>query len=295
MASFSRLMANLFFGPMGGHRSLAPASVKIRELGYRLFRIEPSFATDDGAVNPDAMACSDMRQHTLIAEWTGKWYPYKTKPEQIRRYLRVEKKDLLAAGLRSEAASTSSTWVVVRRRAATKYDVLLDSVGSCPDKLMLCTFEPKRPCRLRHRRGNLADEELCALMKAGMTFEHIPLGYARVATDHLTVPTLAEAVSQEVVSLAVNRQDRFTVKELCAALFHIWGQLGQARQSQISKAVNKTVKKLASDEYCGRWLRQAKRGTNPAWSLVGMTTLSSIESFGRLVKRFVADVSSRKD
>jgi len=81
--------------------------MSIYRLGYSIHSIEPSFTSQENTVNPEAIAHSPTRQHTLLTEWTAAQSLSYEKKEQIRRYLLVNASELETnAGVPLDACSS---------------------------------------------------------------------------------------------------------------------------------------------------------------------------------------------
>ncbi len=296
-SSFSLVMTNLFVGLCRGHRFLHPVSDQARALGYKLFRIEPSFAGTIRQVRPDAIACSSRRRHTLLGEWTGMDSMTPEKRLQVRAYMAVTRKELVdLAAVDVDSAESSSTWLVVRPEAAGAFGVVLEKMPG--GKLLLSTLgvHDNSGYRLACHGGALADDELTGLLTGPHTFRRVPMSYVRFSFDDLSPRAIAAPVVQEIVSLVAKEAYKFTIVGLCSDLFDgAWKQIATEVQNSVARAVRKVVKELSSQEYASDWLAQVP-GERDSWALnVGRKADASsfLSQFRDIAERFLARLANR--
>lgn len=265
--SFNLAMLNLFVGLVTGNRLLRPVSQEIRNLGYRLHSIEHSFESSSHQVNPEALACSESQQHTLLVEWTQAPRPDERKRQQIIRYTKVTTEDLMnKAAVPPRASRASGTWLVVAPGAAKDYESL---VSFCADgRLMLCTFTlgMSQGFSISHEAGALSNTQLSAILSRGIVGRRIPMGFVRVPMDNLQCEEFAEQVIQQIVSFAVKEHLRFSAEEIAEAMFGRWRVLSLRRRLSITKATSHIVREFAGKAYAGSLLVRIKQSP-PTWHI----------------------------
>jgi hypothetical protein len=291
--SFDLLVTNFFIALVRGHRALHPVSDAVRKLGYVIFRIEASFAIMSGSVNPDGLACSEQRGHSVIAEWTEATKPDNRKVEQIRRYLKITPSDLVQkAGVPPKSAEKCSLWLIVLPRAVPGFSKELADTHN--EHAMLCSFRagPGNSGALKYEKGLMRDAELSRLLSKAIEARRIPLGYVRVSLSDLGERHLAKPVLQEMVSLVVKGADAFTAEELGEGVYGIWRQLDVGKRTAIVRAIDKMLKTLTKAEYAENWVERVGKA-RPRWR-VNITGFRDRLAFANHLKqiadRFAAEV-----
>lgn len=194
---FNLQMTNLFIGLFSSHPLLRPHSVSIHRLGYSIHSIEPSFTSQGNTINPEAIVCSSVRQHTLLTEWTAASSLSYEKGEQIRRYLLVDANDLInSARVTLDACSSCSLWVTVLSTSLQTFKDIVDDTNS--DRLLLCSFcrIPTGEYCIEFYSGNIRDAELSSILTKNMKFKRIPEGYLPIPIENLRDQRFTDGVIQ---------------------------------------------------------------------------------------------------
>ncbi len=291
--SFNLTMLNLFIGLVRGHRFLHPFSDRVRELGYQLFRIEPSFVSNGHRVNPDAMAFSRKSHHTLLAEWTSLQSPNTDKMEQVQRYLRVTGQELVdLAAVPPDCAQASGVWLTVTQDAEEAFEKALDPAHLGRLVLSSLHLDGAHTPRLAYRCGRVQDDGLTQVIGADISATRIPYGYVQVSTDSLATEDLVEPVVLEVVSFAARARREFDLEDICFRLFQVWPSLDVGKRRAVMTAVRRVMNEITRRKYCSRWLQRTSQSP-PRWAITcgeGRTRASFLAEVTRTSRRLIGEV-----
>jgi hypothetical protein len=252
---FNLQMTNLFIGLFSRHPLLRPHSMSIYRLGYSIHSIEPSFTSQENTVNPEAIAHSPTRQHTLLTEWTAAQSLSYEKKEQIRRYLLVNASELETnAGVPLDACSSCSIWVMVLPTSLQTFQDIIDATSS--DRLLLCSFDQLLTGEycIKFHSGSICDTELSSILTQTMKFKRIPEGYLPIPMENLRDQRVTDGVVQQVVAFLIKKKYEFSVEDICEAMIGIWTYFQNDKKTAIRGAVKRVMRELSCQNYCRDWL-----------------------------------------
>jgi hypothetical protein len=251
-------MTNIFIGLFKRHRFLIPYSIHIHEIGYTIQSIEPSFQSNNRTINPEAIACSNTKEHTLLTEWTSAQALSYDKKQQISRYLAVTSNDLINnANIESTASVAHSLWVTVRPDSLESFKEIINNNNH--NRILLCSFDelPTGEYCIDFHLGNLLDNELSLILQQTIKFDKIPQGYIPLPIDNLKNERFKDAVIQEIVNrlVKVKSEYEFSIEDICASIFSIWSYVGDTKKKSIRNAVKKIMREISNTKDCKKWLK----------------------------------------
>lgn len=244
-SSFNLEITNLFIGLFDNNILLRPHSQAIYELGYSIHSIEPKFNSQGNTINPEAIACSSSKHHTLLTEWTNAKELSSEKKEQISNYLRIEQSDLVNnAKISQDACNFYSLWVVVSPKSLDSFQEIIEIANN---NLTLCCFGkmPTGEYFINFHSGDVLDPKLSSIITQNMKFARIPNSYIPIPFDDLTNKKFTDGVFQEIVSFYIKQRHEFSIKDICQAMFIIWRYLGTEKQKAIQNAVKRVMLRIS--------------------------------------------------
>lgn len=286
---FNMQMTNLFIGLFSRHPLLRPHSFLIGQLGYGIHSIEPSFSSLGKTINPEGIAYSESRAHTLLTEWTGARALSSEKREQIRRYLCVSSSELETnAKIKLEACDSHSIWLVVPPASLQSFSSVLDDVSQ--KSLIICSFSQSLKGRycVNFGSGSFQDSKLSKIFSENMEFRRVPQGYISIPLENLRDKRFSDSVIQQVVTFIVNERNKFTVEDICKSMIGIWISLSHTKKKSIDKAVKRVMKELSQQTCCRNWLIYE----SPYWKVFDMSK-AKLKKFLHAVE--IGDGSSSVD
>jgi hypothetical protein len=253
--SFSVTFANFFIGLVRGHPFLQPLSGEVRQLGYSLFQLEPSFVTKGGRVNPDAIVISAAQSHTLIAEWTHSSVFDEKKRQQVIRYCHIGSQELIdSAAVPRRCAGRKSVWFIAPAELVAGYAKAMPRDVLEGVFLSACSTENGLVRQIEPCAGSLKDPKLKKLLTKRVEVRRIPMGYVRVTMDDMSARAYVRPVVQEIVSIVAKGKSSFSCEDICAGLFSVWKHIGAERKKAVRRAVSEVLKLMSKDEFCQGWL-----------------------------------------
>jgi hypothetical protein len=280
-SSFSLLVPNLFVGLTKGARGLGEHGRGFKQLGYRVFRLEPRFLLSKGnTCNPDLVLSSGKMSHTLILEWTNAASIHEAKREQFRRYSKISSGDLVngLAVPRKEAGSFDVI-VVVSREAVGSFRKFL-TTDKLPFVLLEFT-EAEQQFSLRKISGTFKDKETERFFSRSLSLARIPLRYVPFPLDNTQLSELVTHIVTHILSLVTRGVAEFGIDEFCSGFVSVWTVVDQRKRGEVSRATKDLIDRLARKPV-GRGLLLRQRSDPPRWQLlqssIGQTQLRSLHS-----------------
>ncbi len=280
-SSFSLLVPNLFVGLTKGARGLSEHGRGFKQLGYRIFRLEPRFLlSKEDTCNPDLVLSSERMGHTLILEWTDAASIHEGKREQFHRYSKVSSADLVngLAVPRKEAGSFDVT-VVVSREAVGSFKTFL-AADKLPFVLLEFT-EAEQQFSLRKITGTFKQRATERFFSRPLSLSRIPLRYVPFPLDNTLPSELVTHVVAHILSLVTRGVTEFTIDAFCAGFVSVWTVVDQRKRGEISRAAKDLIDRLARRPV-GRGLLLRQRSDPPKWQLlqssIKQTQLRSLHS-----------------
>ena len=289
-SSFNLLVPNLFVGLTKGARGLGEPGRRFKQLGYRIFRLEPTFLlTKGGRCNPDLVLCSEKMGHTLILEWTNAASVYEDKKEQFRKYSRITRTDVVNGLVvpRKEAGSFDIV-VVVPREAVSPFSKFLSD-----DRLPFVLLEftgAERQYTLHKVSGTLQTEDTERFFSKPLSLNRIPLRYVPFPLENMSASELVTHVVTHILSLMTKGVTEFTVDEFCSGYVAVWAVLDPKKRGEISRATKKLIDALARKPIGVELLRR-QQSDSPTWQLLRSSTRQTQpRSLRDRLDEFIAEV-----
>ena len=265
--SFSLLLCNLFVGLTKGARGLGQYATHFKQLGYRIFRLEPVFRLDKGGkCNPDVVLSSPRRKHTLIVEWTNPTSVHDDKKDQLCRYSRVVRNDLVnTLAIPPKEADTFDILVIVSQRAT-------DSFAKCLTEnkyaFVLFTFLPGDDIStLQKVVGTIGDVDTDAVLSHPMSLR-IPVRYIPFALDNPSAGELVTHIVAHLVSLMARGAKAFDIDGFCAGFVSVWSVIALEKRRDISAKTKEILTRLSRKPIGEELLSRKQRANPPAWQLL---------------------------
>jgi hypothetical protein len=292
IASFDLLIPNLFVGLTKGARGLGDHGRRFRQLGYRIFRLEPTFLLDKGGkCNPDLVLSSSKISSTLILEWTNATSVHEDKREQFRRYAKVTSRDVVEelAVPRMEGGIFDIA-VVVSTDAVDSFKRFLTDNGL---PLVLLEFARKdEKFRLRRVSGRFKEAETGRFFSKTLVLDRIPLRYVPFSLANILPGELVTHIVSHMLSLMTRGSTQFTIDEFCSGFVYVWDTIAREKRAEISRATKRILGALAQHS-AGRelLLRQQNPPNSPRWELLlSRASGTQIRGLRNRLSEFIAEV-----
>ena len=251
---FNLGMINVFVGLLKNHRFLRPYSTKIIQLGYNLYKIEPSFYSlnSDRRVNPEAIAISEFQQHTLLTEWTTAKTINEKKKEQLQRYKCINNTDLTDfAQITLPAAKECSVLVAVQPESIDEFRQFTDQLDK--EKILLCSFsyfQEEKKYKIIFHSGNLLDEKLSYILKNNLVFDRIPSGYITFPLDDFQHPYFKDSILQQLLSFIAKEIYIISTEDICTYILgDLWDYIDDHKKISVQRAIKQKMNILNENKY----------------------------------------------
>jgi len=257
--SFNHLVPNFLIGLCQLSRQLRPESFRFhKELGYKLFAIEPSFKISKGArANPDAVLISESLRHTLVFEWTASSQLFPNKEEQIRKYALISRDDLVGSlGVPVKACDTFDIVLVVTEEASADFKKMLDQQRLTFPVLVFSKMGSEY--RLKKAYNKFAESKTDAFFRKGVTTTAPPRGFVPFPLSNVSPEDVKPHIVAGLVSLLYKDIDTFSIDQLCKAYVPCWKVISVQKKREIRKATLEVVKKLYELPGIGPFLERVK-------------------------------------
>lgn len=242
--TFSLLLSNLFIGLCKGSRILQNYSkVFNNDLGYEIFKFEPSFTSSAGRVNPDVIIISDKVKNTLIVEWTEASSVGDDKMNQLNRYSKITNNDLVnVAAIPITSVQTYDTMLIVLPDSFINFDSFLKSRHI---EFPILTFEIQTDQYfLDKRSSSFRENKTNEFFTNGIKIQRIPLHYLPIQLDQISIQSIVTFVVRHLISLIIKGVPEFSIEEFCEGYIPVWKFIDLVKQSQIKKVTKKVLSDL---------------------------------------------------
>lgn len=243
--SFSLTMLNLWIGMCRGVVGL-PRDLK--SLGYQEKGIEYRFVNQDlEEVVPDLMLASEQMRHTLLLEWKS---GANTEADQLRRYSRVNQKDLQTKAFISPSAARSHDVTVVGRdEHADRLRMGLDA-GGYAFPLLLADGEG---LALSHNQFQIHQVTNLFSPRLSINWDRVASLFVPLDGDS-ALWEVAEVLAPKILHYMSERRPQVALEQICADICNTWGIMGQPAKEALRRRVRKVLS-LAARQHFRAYLR----------------------------------------
>ena len=243
--SFSLTMLNLWIGMC---RGVAGLPKDLRKLGYQDKSIEYGFANQDlQKVVPDLVLASEQMSHTLLLEWKS---GANTEADQLRRYSRVNQKDLQTRAFISPSAARSHDVTVVGRdEHVDRLRMGLDA-GGYAFPLLLADGEG---LALSHNQFQIPQLANLFSPRLSINWDQVPSMFVPLDADS-ALWEVAEVVGPKMLQYMCERRPQVALNDICADICNTWGIMGQPPKEALRRRVREVLS-LAARQHFRAYLR----------------------------------------
>ena len=238
---------NLFIGLQCGNRLLRPYSTQFRSYSFQLFALEKEIqASDTGKIKPELIINSIHLKNTLLLETSRSIVENKTKNNQLERYAKTEKENLVSlAQLPAISVSTYDIVFVVTDNHFDGYSCEFEK-NNYKFPLHCFRLNGHNEYELELKQNTYSTKELNEFFKQKITVSRIP---AIVPFD-LGNPSDSK---KEILESSVNHllkllqrkkyNDTFSLVELSESILtkEIWSALSIDKKKVITEMLSKFI------------------------------------------------------
>jgi hypothetical protein len=289
--SFSLLLPNLFIGLCKGARNLGDYSrIFKEELGYLIFKFEPSFKTFvAGRINPDVIIISNNVENTLIIEWTESSHVNEDKKRQIDRYSRLSRDDLInIVAIPINSAKTHDIILITLPNSVSSYSEYM-KLRNLRFPILDFTIQESNYC-LEKKENDFEESRTNKFFTDGIKIQRIPLHYIPIPLDNFSSKSIVTLVIGHLVSLLIKGVQEFSIGEFCEGYISAWDFIDIKKQSKLMKATTGLLNELARRPIVNQII--ARIGDNPPkWKIKDEIDIrKKMKSIQKALNSFIVDI-----
>jgi len=289
--SFSLLLPNLFIGLCKGSRTLGDYSrIFKEELGYLIFKFEPSFKTfAAGRINPDVIIISNNVENTLIIEWTESNHVNEDKKRQIDRYSRLSKDDLInIVAIPVNSAKTHNIILITLPNLVSSYSEYM-KLRDIRFPILDFTIQDGNYC-LEKKESNFEESRTNKFFTDGIKIKRIPLHYIPIPLDNFSSKSIVTLVVRHLVSLLIKGIQEFSIEEFCEGYISAWKFINDKKQSEFMKVTKNLLNELAHRPIGDQII--ARIGNNPPkWKIKDEIDIKKrMKSIQKALNSFIIEI-----
>lgn len=247
---FNLKMLNLWIGLCRGVAGLPDT---LRKLGYEDKWIEYTFSNQDTKkVCPDLIVASEQLRHTILLEFKS---GANTEPDQLRRYSRVNQKNLETAFISREAAHSHDVSIVGRSKHGERLRIgIVDGGYEFP--LLLANDDGLSLEHSEFRVSPLNSEFSSGL---NIDWAKIPSIFAPI-DEESDLWEVAEVIMPKILDYMTQRMPSVKIENLCQDVCSLtWTIMGRPAKDGIRGKVQDVLHE-AMRQHFKSYLRWMKRG-----------------------------------